>query len=154
VRDIGRRLVTLAAVAILLGQPWMPARRELGALMETVARTTGLAAPTPEDLGRAPFGVRGSATGLQPGARVPLTLRLTNPSPFPVRVTSVTVAVGDASPDCTAAMLSVRPMTHPVGIDAKSETTTALSITLAASTPDTCQGLSFPLTYGGSATRA
>jgi hypothetical protein len=100
------------------------------------------------------FHISGSMDGLQPGLRRPLTVGLSNAGASAIRVTSITVTVGAASPECSGDLLSIEPLDRATVVPAGGAATATVFVTLAASAPDACEGVRFPFTYGGTADRA
>jgi hypothetical protein len=99
------------------------------------------------------FGIAGSVKGLYPGLTKPLRLTLTNPQHFAIVVTSVTVAVGNASQGCKAANIAVTHFSGRRRVAAKGSARVKLEITLVHKAPDACQGAVFPLRYRGRAVK-
>ena len=96
--------------------------------------------------------IKGYVEYLYPGARVRLQLTLRNRSPQPVRIRWVTAQVGDASPDCPAASLSVPTRTGlKLKIKPQRRKGVAMWATLAGDAPRGCQGATFPLSYAAKA---
>jgi hypothetical protein len=92
--------------------------------------------------------IKGYVEYLYPGAKVRLQLTLRNRSPQRVRVNWVKARVGDASPDCTAANLSVPKRTRlKLKIKPQHRKGVAMWATLADHTPVGCEGAAFPLSY-------
>jgi hypothetical protein len=83
-----------------------------------------------------------------------LVLTVTNPEHFPIEVTSLTVTVLDATPLCKATNIQVSPFSGPLVVPGNGSATTHLTIQLAHSAPDACQGVVFPLSYSGIAGKA
>jgi hypothetical protein len=108
------------------------------------------------------FTISGSLDDVYPGqgtgdtpAYVYLTVANTNNQD--IRVTSLTLSVGDASPDCTAANLAptTETVSFSVVVPKNSQlggTTFAMPIGMLASAPDACQTARFPLTLSGTGT--
>lgn len=99
------------------------------------------------------FRISGGVTGLYPGATLPLVLTISNPQPFAIVVTSVTVGVGDASAACPSSNLSVSQFSGTLTVPAQGSTAIALSATLAHSAGNGCQGAVFPLQYAATAVK-
>jgi hypothetical protein len=125
----------------------------VGALTGSGAERGPAAAPAPPGKDGA-FRISGSADGLYPGFAGPLVLTVTNPEHFPIKVTSLTVAVSSASALCNAANIHVSAFSGPLVVPATGSATTHLTIQLVHAAPDACQGVSFPLSYAGTAGKA
>lgn len=97
------------------------------------------------------FGITGEVTGLYPGADATLDVRITNPQPFWIRVTSVAVRARDAGPGCPASMLELRDLHTVVNIPPGATGRLPLEIRMDAGAPDACQGASWTLEFTGSA---
>jgi hypothetical protein len=100
------------------------------------------------------FEITGEVGGLYPGAEVTLQTRVTNPYPFPIRVTSVAATVGDAGPGCPGSMLEVEGSEMAVEIPAGETRSVPLDIRMDRTAPDACQGATWPLQFRGTATDA
>jgi hypothetical protein len=98
------------------------------------------------------FEITGEVGGLYPGAEVTLQTRVTNPHPFPIRVTSVAATVGDAGPGCPASMLEVGGSEEAVEIPAGETRSVPLAVRMDRTAPDACQGATWPLEFRGTAT--
>jgi hypothetical protein len=99
------------------------------------------------------FTIAGSVKGLYPGLTKPLKLTITNPQHFAIVVTSVKVAVGNASQGCKAANIAVTHFSGRRRVGAKGSARVTLELTLAHKAPDACQGAVFPLRYSGRAVK-
>jgi hypothetical protein len=115
--------------------------------------TSVAAAATPPAGQDPPFSINGSVTGLAPGVGSQLPLTISNPFNFPIRVVTLTVAVGDAGASCLGKNLQVQPLQRSVPVPARGSATTLLPVTILSSSPDVCQQAAWPLTYGGQAVR-
>jgi hypothetical protein len=95
----------------------------------------------------APLTITGDVEGLYPGGAAPLSLRIANPHPFDVTVSSLRVEVRDPGGGCPAATLSVDE--PPVGtvLPRRSTATVPVMIRMPTTAPDACQGAAFPLEY-------
>ena len=113
--------------------------------------------------GNAPhtFTISGSLSGVYPGEGTAtpayVYLTVTNPNNQSIEVTSLTLRVGDASPDCRAANLA--PTTETVRFSVVvpkgssiGGTSFAMPISMLDSVPDACQKVTFPLTLSGTGT--
>ena len=107
------------------------------------------------------FTISGSVAALTPGSPAPLTVTITNPNGYAIDVTSITTTVGAATPSCPGLRLTVAPYTWTSGpaitAPGKGSTTMNLTATYADSlTTDTsaCKGVTFPLTFAGTAEKA
>jgi hypothetical protein len=98
------------------------------------------------------FTITGEVGGLYPGAETTLNAQVTNPQPFPIRVTSVAVRVRDASPGCPASMLEIRGSENAVEVPPGATRSVRLDVRMDRSAPDACQGATWPLEFTGTAT--
>jgi hypothetical protein len=99
------------------------------------------------------FRIAGSVGGLYPGLTKPLKLTISNPQHFAIVVTSVTVAVGDASQGCKAGNVAVTRFSGRRRVGARGSAQVTLELTLVHAAPDACQGAVFPLRYSGRAVK-
>jgi hypothetical protein len=107
------------------------------------------------------FTIRGHVTGLTPGKRVVLNVRVSNPNPWRIRLHTLTVTAGNASPGCLARHnLSLgsydfrRPSARRYVIPSKSSSIVSLPIRLVNAhrrNQDKCRNATFPLHYTGDA---
>lgn len=95
----------------------------------------------------------GAATGLVPGGTVTRVVRVTNPNNQDVKLTRLVTSVGRPSPNCPANTVTVAPLAAPVVIRGNSSAGVPLTARMAASAPNACKNLTFPLTYSGTAIR-
>ena len=116
-------------------------------------RGRGNGGPPPVPPGRS-FTVRGTVEGLFPGVRVPLVVTVGNDNNFAINVKTVTVTPGNASAACPAGNLLTESFSGSAPVAANSTTTVTVWLTLEQGADDACQGLTFPLTYGGTAAQA
>ncbi|MDX3655692.1 hypothetical protein PV646_00110 [Streptomyces sp. ID05-26A] len=93
----------------------------------------------------------GTATGLVPGGTVTRKVRVTNPNNQDIKVSRLDTSVGRPSPNCPANAVTVAPLAAPVVVAKNSSAEVALTVRMAASAPDACKNLTFPLTYSGTA---
>lgn len=93
----------------------------------------------------------GAATGLVPGGTVTRKVRVTNPNNQDIKVTRLDTSVGRPSPNCPANAVTVNALAAPVVVAKNSSADVALTVRMAASAPDACKNLTFPLTYSGTA---
>ena len=100
------------------------------------------------------FQISGSVGGLYPGETAPLMLRVTNPQPFAIVVTSIATTAGSPNPGCLASYLTVAGFSGQLTVAAQSSGQISVPVTLSHAAPNACQGASFPLTYTGSAHKA
>jgi hypothetical protein len=124
----------------------------VGALTGSGAERGSSPQPAPPEKGS--FRIAGSAHGLYPGFTGFLVLTVTSPEHFPIKVTSLNVAVADASPLCKASNIHVSPFAGSLVVPANGSASTQLTIQLAHAAPDACQGVLFPLSYTGTASKA
>jgi hypothetical protein len=95
------------------------------------------------------FLIGGSVGGMFPGKSRPLTLTILNPNKVEITVTSITTAVGNASPGCPASDFSVTPFAGSLTVLPFHVGHTTVTATMAHSAPNACQGEVFPLFYSG-----
>ena len=100
------------------------------------------------------FDATGSVDELYPGGSRPLTITLTNSTGAAIKVTRLTVAVGDASADCLSTNLQVGQFDGPVTVPKKGTAATVIQLSMVRDAPNACQGMNFPLTYTGDASPA
>jgi hypothetical protein len=100
------------------------------------------------------FTIVGSVSGLYPGFSSPLVLTVANQQAFTIAVTSITTTVKDATAACLASNLSVLPFSGQLSVPAFGSAKTTVLARLAPSTPDTCIGATFRLSYSGLARKA
>ena len=93
----------------------------------------------------------GTAAGLVPGGTVARTVRVTNPNNVDIKVTWLDTAVGRPSPSCPANTVTVDPLRLPVLVARNGHADVPLTVRMAASAPNACRNLTFPLTYSGTA---
>jgi len=96
----------------------------------------------------------GAAAGLAPGGTVTREVRVTNPNNQGIKVTRLDTSVGRPSPHCPANAVTVAPLAAPVLIARNSHADVRLTVRMAASAPDACKNLTFPLTYSGTAIKS
>ncbi|WIV54214.1 hypothetical protein [Amycolatopsis nalaikhensis] len=120
-------------------------------------------APAANGTGIKPFGITdvpGRATALVPGATGTRWIRLKNAENFPILVRTVAAAVGrpvDGAgkpvPACPASSVRVDPLATPVTVTGDGTADVALTTHMVPGAPDACRGLTFPLTYTGTAVK-
>lgn len=96
------------------------------------------------------FTIAGEIDGLYPGAARTLDATVTNPYPFAIRVSSVTVIVGDAGPSCPATMLEVGGSAGGVEVAGHATGIVLLEVRMEMRAPDACQGATWPLRFTAS----
>jgi hypothetical protein len=101
------------------------------------------------------FLIEGSVAGLYPTIQTTLDLTITNPNNFAVKITSLTVTVGDASVDCASTYVNVVNFagTPDLIVPKNGTAPKSLPLTMSADAPDECQGAVFPMTYAGTAVK-
>ena len=107
----------------------------------------------PPDKGKHNFTITGDVAGLVPLVDGTIEVTVTNKERFDIVVDSVEITVGDASPDCGGEYLTVGPAPLPTVIPGRSDSTLMVTARLAQDVPDACQGMAWPLTYIGTASR-
>ncbi|WP_370963029.1 hypothetical protein [Amycolatopsis sp. cg9] len=142
-------------------------RRRIGALAAVLLGWFALA-PTPVANTANGNGIKqfaigdvpGRATALFPGATGTRWIRLGNAENFPIRVETVSAAVGKPVDDrgrtvaaCPASSVRVDALAAPVTVPGKGTADVALTTHMLPGTPDACRALTFPLTYTGTAVK-
>ena len=97
------------------------------------------------------FTVSGEVQGLYPGAQRELVLTVGNPHNFDIRVSSLTVRVGNAGPGCSGANVVPTDFTGALVVPGKGTAEQSVPVAMVADPPDACRNATFPLTFGGSA---
>ncbi|MDP9419004.1 MAG: hypothetical protein M3P53_02455 [Actinomycetota bacterium] len=97
--------------------------------------------------------ISGSVSGLYPGSTRQLALELRNDNNFPVEVTSIDVAVADASPGCPAATLRADGFRGSATVASNSSSTQVLDVRMSNGATDACKNATFPLTYTAKAVK-
>jgi hypothetical protein len=99
-----------------------------------------------------------SVTALYPGATRPLTVKVTNPYGFPIKVGPVTGRVKSSNrPACTGAAANltvVSASSRSLPIRAHKSKTAVLQVTMPRTVANACQGATFALSFSARATRA
>lgn len=93
----------------------------------------------------------GAATGLVPGGTVIRKVRVANPNNVDIKVTRLDTSVGRPSPSCPANAVTVDSLASPVLVAKNAHADVPLTVRMAASAPNACRNLTFPLTYSGTA---
>lgn len=93
----------------------------------------------------------GTVTGLVPGGTVTRKVRVTNPNNVDILVTRLDSSAGRPSPSCPANAVTVDALATPVLVARNAHADVPLTVRMAASAPNACQNLTFPLTYSGTA---
>lgn len=99
------------------------------------------------------FTMSGSATGLYPGADLPLQLTVQNPNQQDIRVQSVSVQVANATAQCPGSLVTVDSFA-PFVVGGRASGVTTLQIHLSPSAPNVCRARTWTLTYTGTAVMA
>ena len=138
----------------------------LGALAVAIAVASlsdlGQAGPTNLDLiaAKRGFGIKATPVpGLYPGATKPLTLRVTNPYGYSIRVLPVTAAVVRTTnrAGCLGIPANVTVSTRGVRaavIKRKATKTVTLHVTMPRTVANACQGATFRITFKARAVKA
>ncbi len=113
-----------------------------------------LIGPAPVVHAQDAFAITGAVDGLYPGADMTLDVRITNPHPFWIRVTSVAVTARDAGPACPASVLELRDSQAAVDIPPGATGRLPLEIRMDPGAPDACQGATWTLEFTGNAVAA
>jgi hypothetical protein len=107
----------------------------------------------PPDRGNHSFTISGDVAGLVPLVEGTIEVIVTNRERFDIVVDTLGISVGDASTDCGREQLVVGTAPLPAIIPARSDSTLVVTARLAHDVPDACQGIVWPLTYTGTASR-
>ncbi len=99
------------------------------------------------------FQLSGSVDGLFPGQATSLGVSVANPFSFDIEITSVHARVADVG-GCVGSNVRIPPFSGSARVTAGREALIPLPVLLDRATPDSCQGVSFPITYTASARRA
>jgi hypothetical protein len=91
--------------------------------------------------------ISGHVSGMVPGRVATIKARVRNPGKVAALVKKVTATVGDAGPGCDAGNLVVTRSKKAVRVAPGRRVKVKLRATMAASAPDACQGLIFPLSF-------
>ncbi|HEY7399592.1 MAG TPA: hypothetical protein VH989_01720 [Actinomycetota bacterium] len=91
--------------------------------------------------------ISGHVSGMVPGRVATIKATVRNPGSVSVVVKQVSASVGDAGPGCDAGNLVVTHSKKAVHIGPGRRVKVKLRATMAASAPDACQGLTFPLSF-------
>ena len=153
-RALWARVGTVGVVACGLGA-WSLSRAEPSGAIALRGRGSASvsASPLESRLANRRFFINGTVTGFYPGATLPLTLKVTNPEPWAIVVTSISTQVGGASSGCPSGYLSVGPFSGHLKIPPRSWGSLQVLAQLNHAAPDACQGVVFPLSYLGKAAR-
>ncbi len=141
-------IVTVAAVLGTGAPGGRPAVLATGAARPAGLRLIAASLPVGQD---PTFPISGSIQGLAPGVRSQLAVTISNPFRFPIRVVQLIVVVGNAGRPCEGTDLEIEPFHGPLQIPARATGTTRLGVILSNSSPDVCQGATWPLSYHGQA---
>lgn len=130
-----------------------------GTVTTSTSKTPGAKDKPKEDKGV--FTITGSLTQLTPGGSQPLTVTIANPNGYDIDVTSIAAIVGAPNTGCPATALVVPTYTWTSGpaVTAPGKGSTTLTLTaryVDSLTSDTsaCAGVTFPLTFTGTAEKA
>ena len=99
------------------------------------------------------FTIRGHASGLLPGVRGDLVLKLENPFGFAIVVHGVRVLVDNVTKRCTSRNLTSPGLAESVRIHAHETIKVTAPVKLRRKAPEACEGKRFPLTFSAKATR-
>jgi hypothetical protein len=105
------------------------------------------------------IGVRGvPVTGLYPGAARSLTVKVTNPYAFPIKVAPLRAKVRSSNrAGCTGAasnLTVVAASPRSAAIRARASKSVVLRVTMPGTVANACQGATFALSFSARATRA
>lgn len=99
------------------------------------------------------FVIEGDVEYLYPGVPVTAAVDVVNSSAVSLEVIEVTVEVGDGPGSCHGSLVEVEPFTGSVIVPAVSTGQVEMTFTMVADAPNDCQGVTFPITYSGTATK-
>lgn len=151
-------LALLGGCGVWLTRDEAPATRA-GALSLVQGNGTTSAA---DAAGDAPFAAVGAVDQLRPGQMKTLEVTVTNPDQVAYRILELTATPKDANPSCSGAtnlVVSAYQATKPGAVTyvvpRKSKITIPLTVMMldTATSQDACQGVSFPVAFGGLATQ-
>ena len=97
------------------------------------------------------FSIRGSVSGLLPGAKTSLRVRIRNPYRRRIRVVSVRAFVNPSGHPCPVGNVRLKPFRGSLLIGARSSRSLSLEISMSRSAGMACQGAIFPLRFSGRA---
>lgn len=101
------------------------------------------------------FQISGQVSGLYPGAQKQLGLTVSNPNNFAIKVTALTITVGNPGvAGCSAANVVATNFSGSLLVPKKTTASQALPIKMIANAANACQGVTFPLSFGGTAQKA
>ena len=145
-------LVRAGLVLALCGLTLVPAA------LEFVSHGEGaetLEAAHAADRRAAAFKVRGRVTGLSPGARAVMRLRITNPNSFSIRVGSLEVRALDSDHSgCGKRWMKLqRRLDLSLKVPKRGRASAYYPVQLSKNAPDACQGGRWPLRIKGTAER-
>ena len=120
--------------------------------------TSSTSSSTAKEKDKKVFYIAGEAPGLYPGGTSDLPVTISNPNNFPIVVRSIQTHVGNdtAHPGCSpGAHLDATEFSGAIAVPRDGTVTRSgiLSVTMAPSAPDACQGTTFPLEFSGKATK-
>jgi hypothetical protein len=93
------------------------------------------------------FRVTGSVSGLYPGARRSMRVKIRNPFRGAIVVRSVTAQVRRARRACSGSNVEVRPFRGRVRVPARGARVVGLLVRMPATAADECRGARFPLVF-------
>ncbi|MFI5035649.1 MAG: hypothetical protein ACHQFZ_05535 [Acidimicrobiales bacterium] len=148
-----RRWVVAVALGGLVGGavsgPLLAARA--GAQRRLAGAGDSAALAPREEPHRVAFTIAGNATGLYPGATVPLTLTVANLRPAPLTVLWISTTVVATSAPCGPSLVHVAPFIGRLPVAARGTATATVSASMTPGAPDGCQGAHFHFLYHGEA---
>ncbi len=128
--------------------------RRLGAL--TIATGAGivlaLVAWTRPSEAATNYKVTGSASGLYPGASVPMVITITSSELTPITVQTLNALVISKTPACKASYFTLGAYKTKVIVKAKSSATVTLPVTMAKTAPRACASTTLTMTFLSTAT--
>lgn len=153
--------VAVPTLLVRSGQDATPAATNPSAGTGTVGTKPGAPAKEKDKEDKGVFTISGSATQLTPGTSKPITITITNPNGYAIDVTSISTAVGAPNAGCPASALSVAPFVWTSGPAVTAPGKGSTTMTLTAHYVDSvtvntsaCNGVTFPLTFTGTAEKA
>lgn len=99
------------------------------------------------------FSITGSVDGLYPGATILMSLRVSNGGRHPIVVNEISTSVSSTAPLCPASDVTVGSFSGALHVPGGKSATVAVPVSMVHSAPDACQGVTFPFSYSGTASR-
>lgn len=100
------------------------------------------------------FHIRGSVTGLFPGVRTRMRLRVRNENPFAIRLSKISTTVQGGTAACPADSLKVTRWAGHKRIPARAVRRVRVEVRMRSWAPQACAGHRYRLAYRGRAVKA